>query len=241
MDLFINGDCEKSFQKAIRNIKQTGYISHDIIDKYSREIKEDFVNNYIQRLKGLSNIHRFYIFLFEEAIRKYFMQEVRIERYYVNTLTPYFDEEFLELILRTPFAGIYKSEGRKNLFSRRDSQIFYAKIIQTAKPALGDIITDRGYKPNELLLPFIIKAFKIGSAYLQEKTIRSLKGNDVFRSELWSKNMVEKYIYKIGNNDDIFTDRLTQGFNIGLNLKGDFRFFSFFSLRLWLYLLRNNL
>jgi hypothetical protein len=49
--------------------------------------------------------------------------------------------------------------------------------------------------------------------------------------------MVEKYIYKIGKGDDIFSDRLYKNFEARFNLKGDPRFFSTFSLKLWLHLL----
>ena len=168
------------------------------------------------------------------------MQEIMIERYYVNTLTPYFDEDFLELIFKTPFAGIYKGAGKKDIFSRRNSQLFYAKIIQRVKPAIGDIITDRGYKPKDLLLPFILRAFKILPLYSITKIKDNIKGNDTFNPEQWRRSMLEKYIYNIGKNDDIFTDRLIRDFRAGFNLKENFRFFSIFSLRLWLHLLRNN-
>lgn len=240
IDLFMNGDFDKNFESSIRRIKKIGYINNSVIDKYSHPIRDDFNNNYIQRLKKFSNIHRFYIFLLEEAIRKYFMQEISIERYYVETITPYLDDDFLELIFKTPFAGIYKGASKRNIFSRRNSQIFYAKLIAKAKPILGGIITDRGYKPKDLLLPFVVRAFKIGPQYLKERIKRNIKGNDTFNSGLWSKNMVKKYIYKTGNSDDIFTDKLIKDFETGFNLRGDFRFFSVFSLRLWLYLLNNK-
>jgi hypothetical protein len=240
IDLFMDSDFDKAFNRAVIKIKQTDYIKSHVIDKYIQEIKEDFKEKYIQRLKSFDKIARFYIFLLEEAIRKYFMQEIMIERHYVNTLTPYFDEEFLELIFKTPFAGIYKGAGKKDIFSRRNSQLFYAKIIQRVKPALGDIITDRGYKPKDLLLPFILRAFKILPLYSITKIKDNIKGNDTFNPEQWPRSMLEKYIYNIGKNDDIFTDRLIRDFRAGFNLKENFRFFSIFSLRLWLHLLRNN-
>lgn len=239
--LFAGKGSEKSYERTIKNIKSKGYINNNIIDKYSREIIEEFNANYIKRLEGLNNIARFYVFLLEESIRKYFMQEISIERYYVETIMPYLDDDFLELIFKTPFAGIYKGAGKRNIFSRRNSQIFYAKLIAKAKPILGSIITDRGYKPKDLLLPFAVRAFKIGPLYLKDKIKRSIKGNDTFNSGLWSKNMVKKYIYKVGNSDNIFTDKLIKDFGNDLNLKEDPRFFSIFSLRLWLYLLNNKI
>ncbi|MEI8349369.1 MAG: hypothetical protein WCI77_04360 [Candidatus Omnitrophota bacterium] len=234
--LFMSENFDAEFNDILRQLKNTGYIRADIIDKYSHAIKEDFEKHYIKKTESFDKLARFYIFLLEEATRKYFMQEIRIESHYVETLTPYLDEEFLELIFKTPFLGMYKGAGETDIFSRINSQLFYAKIIQMANPVLGDIVTDRGYKPKELLLPFIAKALKIGPVYLKERARRRLKGNDTFRSELWSKDMVTKYVSKIGNGDEIFTDKLIKGFENNINLKGDFRFFSIFSLRLWMAL-----
>jgi len=232
MDLFMGKGSEKSHERTIKNIKSKGYINNNIIDKYSREIIEEFNTNYIKRLEGLDNIARFYVFLLEESVRKYFMQEVMIERYYVDNRIPYIDEDFLELIFKTPFAGLYKGKVGSDIFSRRNSQLFYAEIIQMTNPALGGIVTDRGYKPKNLL-PSAFRVFKVLPLYLMNKIRNNIKGKDTFKSELWSKNMVEKYIYKIGKQNDIFSDKLVKNFEDGFHLKGNLRFFSTFSLRLW--------
>jgi len=236
IDLFRGDDFDKEFGKALTNIKKIGFIRPNIIDKYAKEIREDFKKEHIQRLKPFDKITKFYIFLLEEAIRKYFMQEIRIERYYVNTRAPYFDDDFLELIFRTPFAGIYKGPLKKNPLSRIKGQEFYSKIIGEVKPILGEIITDRGYKPNDLLLPLVTRFFNLGSLYLKEKVRRCLKRENTFKSLQWPENMVRKNIYKIGKEDDVFTDKLKKDFEAGLNLKSYSNFFSIFSLRLWLCL-----
>jgi hypothetical protein len=231
---------DAAFQKTLHNLKKIGYIKPEVIDKYAEEIREDFIRLYINRVKPFNKIIRFYIFLLEEAIRKYFMREIRIERHYVDTRVPYFDEEFLELIFQTSFAGIYRGKGKTDIFSRRNIQLFYAKAIQANNPKLNDIITDRGYKSKDLLLPFILRAFKVGPPYLKERIEAKIKGDDTFNPE-WPTAMVKKYIYKISPEDNIFTDKLLMKFKEGINFKNDFRFFSIFSLRLWLYLLNNKI
>lgn len=239
-DLFLNEDFDTTFVNILGKLKKIGYLKSDIIDRYLPAVREDFRKLYMQRLQSFDRTKRFYIFLFEETIRKYFMKEIGIERYYVDTRTPYFDEEFLELFLRTPFAGVYKRPGKKNVFSRRHSQLFYAKLIQMAKPVLGEIITDRGYSPKDLLLPFILKSFKIAPVYLKERLRRKIKGNDTFKSEEWSRNLIGKYIYKLNNYDEIFTDKLIKDFENNTNFRDNFRFFSIFSFRLWLHLLNDK-
>lgn len=237
INLFMAKNFDAAFKKAVNNIKTAAYIKPEIIDKYAEEIRENFIKLYIGKVKSFDKITRFYIFFLDEAVRKYFMKEIRIERYYVDTRMPYFDEDFLEMIFRTPFAGIYNSAGKKDIFSRRNSQVFYAKIIRKSKASLGNIVTDRGYAPNDLLLPHAIKFLKIGPRYLRKKI--KMRGNDTFDVK-WPSGMIKKYIYKIGQKDNIFTDQLITRHETGLDFENDFRFFSIFSLRLWLHLLDNR-
>jgi len=234
VDLFTAPDPNTALGRIIKRIKEIGYIRPGVIDRYSAEIGRTFRSVYIDRLKEFDGVTRFYIFLLEEAVRKYFIQEIRTERRYVDTRTPYLDEDFLELIFRTPFAGIYKGALKKNPISRRKSQEFYARIIQKTKPALGEILTDRSYTPSDLLLPFIVRELKLGPIYLKERLKRHLGGNDTFDAE-WPKNMVEKYVYSIGKEDDLFTGKLIDDHRGGIRAKETNRFYSIFSLRLWLH------
>jgi hypothetical protein len=236
IDLFMSSDFDKRFDDIIAVIKRAGYLKAGIFDRYAQEIKEDFKKDYIQKLDSYNKIARFYIFFLEESVRKYFMQEIRIERCYVDTRTPYFDEDFLELIFKTPFAGIYKGALKKNPFQRRKSQIFYTKMIKKTKPMLGDIITDRGYKPSDFLSPSLVTALKVGMLYTAQKMRKYMRPNGTFRGPLWSSDMVKKYVNIIGKEDDIFTDKLIKDFESGMHLRSNFRFFSIFSLRLWFYL-----
>ena len=239
IDLFTASDSDAAFRKAIQKIKETGYIKPDVVDRYSGEINGIFRDVYIDKLKALGGVERFYIFLLEESARKYFIQEIRTEKSYVDTRTPYLDEDFLELIFRTPFAGAYKGALKKNPFLRRRSQEFYARIIQRTEPVLGEVLTDRSYAPNDLLLPFIIRELKIGPMHLGERLKRHLGGNDTFSSE-WPKNMVKKYVYRVGKEDDFFTGKLIDDHRGQTQPKEIDRFYSMFSLRLWLHVGRET-
>lgn len=168
------------------------------------------------------------------------MQEIRIERYYVDTRAPYFDDDFLELIFKTPFAGIYKGVGKTDIFSRRKSQLFYAKAIQAINPGLGDVITDKGYKPKDLLLPFVQKALKVGLMYFKEKMKRRIKGDDTFNAELTAE-VIKKYIGSLAEEENIFAGGWEKKFQTGVFSQKDFAFLSVFSSRLWLHLLNENI
>ncbi|MFA5337273.1 MAG: hypothetical protein WC330_02965 [Candidatus Omnitrophota bacterium] len=239
INLFLSNNFDKEFSKTIAKLNKKWFLQPNIINKYAEEIREDFRKKYISGLAGFDKRIMLYIFFIEEAIRKYFMREIRIERYCVDTRIPYFDDDFLELIFKTPFSAICKGIGKKNIFSRRNSQVFYAKIIQAAKPVLGNIITDRGYVPHSLLLPPILRAVKILPAYLKQKMFDRIKNNDTFKTEQWTKNIISKYIGKL-NNDDIFSSMPIKNFANNVDVKDNFRFLSVFSLRLWLYLLKEK-
>jgi len=241
INLFLCSNFDREFSKIIMKLKEKSFLQPKIIDRYTGELREDFLNENINSLRGFNKQVMLHIFFIEEAIRKYFMREIRIERRYVESRAPYFDDDFLQLVFRTPFAGLYKGAGKRNIFSRRKSQTFYAKVINLTNPALGDIIIDKGYSPKDLLQPAALRLVKVLPLYLKQRAINKMKGNDTFKSQIWAKNIIEKYIYKIGNADDIFTDKLINDFKQGLHLKNDFRFFSMFSLRLWLYSLDKGL
>jgi hypothetical protein len=237
INLFTGNDFNQSFEKAISKIRNIGYVKGEIINKYCEEIKKYLKDNYIDKFKQFSPLQRFYIFALEESLRKYFMQEMMMERYYVETRTPYLDDDFLELIFKTPFAGIYKASVVNGLLRRKESQLFYAKLIHKFKPILGSIATDKGFAPDALLLPFLPKLLKVGLLYSKERIKVMIKGNDSFMSDVWSKGLRQKYMCAIGRADNIFTDKLVDDFQKNRSLKGNMSFYHIFSLRLWLYLL----
>ena len=77
-----------------------------------------------------------FFFILQEGIRKYFMQEIQIERVYVTTRFPYLDDDLVELIYKTTFAGMYNGFLKKSMVKRRKGQLLYAHIINKYKPEL---------------------------------------------------------------------------------------------------------
>jgi hypothetical protein len=239
-ELLCADNFDKKFKNAFKKVKALNYLKPDVIESFTEEIKEDFKRNYIKGLSGHDRLIKFYVFLIQESWRKYLMQEMRMVRPYVETRTPYFDEDFVELIFRTPFAGIYNGATKKNPFLRRNGLSFYGKLIHKLSPELGRFITDRGYRPSDIILPFWLKAVKVTPHYVKNKLNRIIRGDDTFRPWPWSRNMLRKYIYSIGREDELFTDSLIRDFENKPNLEKNFRFYSIFSFRLWSSLFLKN-
>jgi len=98
----------------------------------------------------LSKNQRFYIYVFEEIFRKYFGAEMINQFHYLKNRTPFLDIDFLKSIFNTGFAGIHSGFFEHNPVKRFKGQVLYAHIIRKAYPVLGKILTDKGYKPDDL-------------------------------------------------------------------------------------------
>ena len=101
--------------------------------------------------RKLTPNQRFYVFVFEEVFRKYFGAEMVNQFRYLKNRTPYLDIDFVKALLNTRLAGVYSDFFEHKPLKRYKGQVLYAHIIKKAYPALGAIITDKGYCPDDLL------------------------------------------------------------------------------------------
>ena len=101
--------------------------------------------------KDLTRNQRFYIFVFEEVFRKYFGAEMVNQFTHIVNRTPYLDHNFLKVIFASRLAGVHSDFFERNPFKRYKGQVLYAHIIRKAFPPFGKIMTDKGYRPNDLL------------------------------------------------------------------------------------------
>jgi hypothetical protein len=168
------------------------------------------ITEYIEKYSKYDKLTRFFFFIINEGIRKYFSQEIQIERIFVTTRVPYFDNDLVDLIYRSQFAGMYNGFLGRSKFKRRKGQLLYAHLIKKYKPELGSILLDRGYTPNDLLLPFPINYMKIAPGVFRFKRyMKKAQGNDTFKTKIWSDDTIKKSI-QITNSisNQVFSDRL---------------------------------
>jgi hypothetical protein len=209
-DIFLSDDYRKGVEQAIVNMKDVHFFDKDYLTNCKKELIEYFRAHYFDKYKKIDRTIIFFLFIIQEGLRKYFSQEVSIERVYVTTRFPYFDIDLIDLIYQTPWAGMYNGFLGESKFKRRKGQLLYAHIIKKFKPELGALILDRGYTPNDLLFPFPLNYLKIGmGVWRAKKYLKKAGGNDTFDTEKWaipSLNMIIDEKNEFARN--IFTNQL---------------------------------
>ncbi|MCJ7448595.1 MAG: hypothetical protein MUO72_12975 [Bacteroidales bacterium] len=150
--LFNSRNAEESI-KAIENSKEFDCLNRDTYKNCWGALKEDILQlpYYNQTYSGLTKNQRFYVFVFEEIFRKYFGAEMVNQFKYLRNRTPFLDIDFLKAIFKTGLVGIHSDFFEHNPLKRYKGQVLYAHIIKKAYPPFGKMITDKGYKPDDLI------------------------------------------------------------------------------------------
>ncbi|MGA2408330.1 MAG: hypothetical protein ABSF81_16485 [Bacteroidales bacterium] len=123
--------------------------------------------------KWLSKNQQFYITVFEEVFRKYFGAEMVNQYKYFANRTPFLDIDFLKGILGTGLAGVHSNFFTNNPLKRFKGQILYAHIINKTWPDFGKEMTDKGYKPEDLISLF--GKLRIAGSFLSKRIKRKMK------------------------------------------------------------------
>ena len=209
-EIFLSDNYEKAIDNVIARIMGKNLIKPEILMQSVNFLKDFFAENYFKKYSGYDKLTRLFFFILNEGVRKYFSQEIQIERVFVTTRVPYFDNDIVDLMYQTPFAGMYNGFLGKSKFKRRRGQLLYAHVIKKYNPQLGKIILDRGYTPNDLLLPFPLNYLKIGIGVLNvKKYIKIAGGNDTFKTETWAEETIKTSLQKTNRlSDQIFANRL---------------------------------
>lgn len=135
----------------------------------------------------LTKNQKFYVFVFEEIFRKYFGAEMINQFGYIKNRTPFLDIEFLKAIFRTELAGIHSEFFEHNPFKRYKGQVLYAHIIRKAYPEFGKMMTDKGYRPDDLIDTF--GKLNIAKGYIKKKARRSVTEFDPYAvNKAWNAN-----------------------------------------------------
>ena len=229
--LFTGKNFDKDLKYSFEYEKNHGYFQPELFDECYDEIRAYVWKNYFLPYKDIDKLTRFFFFFIGEGIRKYFIPEIRIERVFVTTRFPYFDLDLVQLMYKTPFAGMYNGALKESAIKRRKAQLLYAYVINEYKPILGEIITDRGYKPKDLLSS--ISYLKILPGYLRTQRYNKKIGNDTFNSKQWTDLIFSKNKELMKKETDIFPGTLIEKYENKENLKENYYFSRVFSLKYW--------
>lgn len=215
--LFNSENADEGIKKIESSVE---YNSLNMVN-YSAELKE--LKADIQRLQcyddsysGLTKNQRFYVFVFEELFRKYFGAEMINQFHYIKNRTPFLDIDFLKAIMQTGLAGIYSDFFEHNPFKRYKGQVLYAHIIRKTYPEFGKMITDKGYKPDDLLSFF--GKLNIVGGYLKKITRKPAHYFDLYSvNRSWEHN--RDYWLSIPVLDEYFNKESLLSLNMELLFK----------------------
>ncbi|HEX7320790.1 MAG TPA: asparagine synthase-related protein [bacterium] len=149
---------------------------------------------------------RFYLFMLKEGMRKYFGAEVHMERIYAENRFPFLDDEFVEFIFKSPFAGVYTDPLKPSIRQRFESQHFYARLIKRYRPQLLKFTTDHGYPPRYLLSRAAL--FKMMPGLALKKARRIFTNYREFKIEEWSADFYRGHISPSDLVLPMFSNRL---------------------------------
>jgi len=151
-DLFKAKNADEGI-KAVENSSEFNYLNTENFYDAWEELKSDLFNLpcYDNEYSSLTQNQKFYVFVFEELFRKYFGAEMVNQFRYLKNRTPFLDFDFLKELFKTELAGIHSDFFEHNPLKRYKGQVLYAYIINKAYPPFGRIITDKGYRPDDLL------------------------------------------------------------------------------------------
>jgi Glutamine amidotransferase domain len=229
--IFLGNNFEKDFSFSFEHEKKRAYFRAELFDECYDEIRNLVIDNYLAKYQQYDKLTRFFFFYIGEGIRKYFMQEIRIERPLVTTRFPYFDFDFVTLMYKTSFAGIYNGALKRSPFKRRKAQLLYAYVMNKYRPMLGEILTDRGYRPKDLLSP--LSYLKIIPGYIKAMNSIRKTGNNTYDAERVTNLLFLKKQKLMRESTEIFPGTMMEKYNNKENIKDNYRFSRVFSLKYW--------
>jgi len=188
----------RSLDEALRRIKESqefGWINSLEMEQEWDELKTDISNLPVFKNEqpGMTQNQKFYLFVLEEVFRKYFGAEMSNQFYYMNNRTPFLDIQFLKEIFKTGLAGVYSDFFENNPLKRFKGQVLYAHLIRKTYPAYNKVVTEKGYRPEDLL-SFTGK-LKITKSFLNKKlgtSVREVDPNNVADAFGYNKNFFQQ-------------------------------------------------
>jgi hypothetical protein len=175
-------------------------------EEYSEKLKnKDLRNNIINSILNHPVINnnydpsqKFFYYLLIIGARKYFAKEIGMERPFIDNLHPFWDVNFIKLLIKTPYSWVHFSwSDKKRFYVNLKLHQLYARLIFRNNRKLSFFITTHATRPIFLIsycfLPFVLIDY-----YLYRKWIKS-------QTRSYPQSIIESYIKKVGFTDKIET------------------------------------
>ena len=140
---------EQKFEELYDEMLNEQIFTPGFAETHRNEVRQRVLNNRFINNNFSINKKLFY-FVLMVGSRKYFSKEVKLERFFLENRTPFFDVDFIRALLLTPFPWVYNYSKEKNLMKNLKIHRVYANFIRQNKRLMGAIST-HGFKPKYLL------------------------------------------------------------------------------------------
>lgn len=214
---------------AVKFMNPEFFLTPEIINELSEHIKKR--RSVVQKYKQGNFGWMYYMKdLITVGFPHFYGNQMHLERYYTENLSPFYDLDLLKYIFSTTHLNVYKNAFKNSVLLRRGNRKLQSLIIKKFYPALGELDVDRGYPPNynldyrKALIPY----------YFYKRRRNNKKTSPDFDSRSWS----EIFFKEIGNTIE-FDERISRSKNIEDHLikynKSEYSqaFNSFFSILIW--------
>jgi hypothetical protein len=206
----------------INEALSSSLLSKQFIHNYSDIVKYKIKNNPLINNDLPENKKVFYNIL-ALGTRKYFQKELKIQGPWVTNKHPFYDIDFIEALVRTPFPNVYNWELKKSLLKNLKTHTLYGAFIDQ-KPELSVFMSTHGFKPmylrKNIYTPLIALSYVLYKKKIQSST--GLTYHDLIYKA------VERKSYEIDiYNDSVFYQMIRRAD------KNSSQFLKMFSLLYW--------
>jgi asparagine synthetase B (glutamine-hydrolysing) len=222
--VFSESDIETAFQQ-IEKSHEFSFLNAGEIKSELEDLKQDLsrLPCFNKKYKNFTRNQQFYVFVLEELFRKYFGTEMINQFCYLRNRTPFLDIDFIRELFNTGFAGIHSEFFEHNPFKRYKGQILYAHVIRKAFPQFGDIKTDKGYKPDDLLT--FSGKLRVAQGYMKKQITRRHSPADPYGvSKAFAFN--QDYFRKLPVRNMVFNEDLAEKETLGRPSASLIKFYS---------------
>ncbi len=232
-----------NFERLFNNQRIEGFLRQELFKSTTRdEILGLLEKQYIKNKTASSKEQLLQNFYINEGMRKFFMEIIRVDRFFINHNIPFLDLDFFEELMKTHYAGIHNNAFRENPISRRKGQLLYVDVMDRFSQELNFFKVDRGYFPYQLRggINWIFVALGF---YFGKKLRKKIKGNDTFNTKVWRDNVYKNNIQTLQRNDPWFNDLLMKRYNERYHLisKNEHYYARHYSLKRWLELIGDHI
>ena len=230
----------RSFDEAIKQInvsKEFRWLNKVVFKNEWEALVEDLetIPRFHPAYNELTLNQQFYVVVFEDVFRKYFGSEMVNQYKYLYNRTPFLDTKFIKAILRTELSGVHSGFFEHNPLKRFKGQVLYSHIIKKTNPVFGKVITDKNYKPNDLLNS--LGKIKIARGYINKKILKKHKNKDPYAVHAVFHNNAS-FFQNLPVSKELFNiQELQQSFN---NLQNRDAFFVALSQIYWYNYLKKH-